>query len=288
MRLSTATELFMSRPDTTVFDAIDTAKHVGFDCLDMSFFNHHKNGTGIATDDWRDWAHRIREHADRAGILFRQAHGMFVTGMQWDDPDYPERDGILALNTRCIEAAKILGVEWMVIHPLNLPHDPVYNRQKAKDANLTYLAPFIDKARAEGIGLAIENMVDFVRNRRRYCGGDPDELLDLVDTIHDPAVGICIDTGHSFLAGMDVASFIRLAGERVKALHINDNRQKGDEHLVPFDGLINWPSVLSALRDIGYDHDFAFELARHKMPEDVLDSWYRYVYTLGRSLIHLT
>ena len=285
--LSTAATLFTGGPKMTIFEAIKAAKKAGFDYLDMSFFAYCRNDGEMAKENWRDWICQVKECADQNGIRFRQTHGNFVLGLQWDDPAFPEGKDLLALNTRCAEASKILGAEWMVVHPMNLPRQPVYNRGVNKAANLAYLAPVIEKAKEVGIGIAVENMVDFSRNMRRYCGGDPEELLDLVDTINDPAVGICLDTGHACLTSIHVPSYIRLAGDRLKALHINDNRQKGDEHLLPFDGLVDWQGVAQALRDIGYDHDYSFEVRSRAIPKAAQESWFKYVHDLGEALINL-
>ncbi len=287
MTLSTATTLFTAGPKLSIFEAIEAAKKAGFDYLDMSFFDCYRNDGELLREDWKEWILRVREAADQKGIAFRQTHGLFVLGMQWDDPDYPEGKELLALNTRCAEASKLLGAECMVVHPMNLPRQPIYNRQINKEANLAYLDPVINKAKDVGLCIAIENMVDFSRNMRRYCGGDPEELFDLVDTINDPSVGICIDTGHACLTSIDVAQFIRLTGDRLMALHINDNRQKGDEHLLPFDGLVDWKGVAEALRAIGYDHDFAFELRSRAIPKAAQESWFKYIHDLGESLINL-
>lgn len=36
------------------------------------------------------------------------------------------------------------------------------------------------------------------------------------------------------------------------ALHLNDNDGKGDQHLMPFDGNINWDTVMKKITDIQY------------------------------------
>jgi len=283
MYLSTSIGFVAQNYNMSVFEVIDTLKRAGFEYLDMTFMSYLN--TDLSSDNWIEWTHKIKEHADKCGIKFNQTHGTFVLGSQWDDPEYTRRDEILGLNERCIEASKILGAKWMVIHPCNLPHDPIYSAKKAKQANIEYLAPFIDKAKQHGIGLAVENMIDFSNNRRRYCGGDPYELLDLVDTINDPDVKICIDVGHANLAGVDPASYIRLAGDRIKALHIDDNLRDGDKHLIPFRGNIDWNSVTKALKDIEYNNDFSFELRKSPYPLEVLDSYLKFVYDLGMNLI---
>lgn len=262
-------------------------KQAGFSYADVSLWDYCFGEGPMTHDGAEKWAEQQRSIADALGITVHQTHGYTLAGLQWDDPTCPYYDTFTERNLRCIRATRILGAKWMVVHPTNLPHAPLYNPKAAKEANLAYLAPLIEEAKKQGVGLAVENMVDYSRNRRRYCGGDPYELLDLVDTIHDPAVGICIDTGHAHQAGMDVPAFIRLVGDRLKATHINDNPRDGtkDSHLMPYCGGICWQEVSAALKEIGYRGDFSYELAHVHLPAEAIPAWLKSLYTLGESII---
>ena len=266
---------------------LDILHDAGFNYVDISLWTYSQPGSTIEKDDWREWAHRVKAHADEIGVKIRQTHGNTLAGMQWDDYNYPLWDYTWENNHRCVEITKILGAEWMVMHPTNLPHDPCYSRKKAREENLRYLAPFIDDAKKHGVGIAVENMVDFRGSRRRYCGGDPEELIELVDMINDKAVGICIDTGHANQAGIHVGSFIRMAGDRIKATHIDDNNREGDSHLPPFFGNIDWQDTMQALKDINYQGDFSFELANQNFHGETVYNWYRFIRGLGDDLLGL-
>ena len=43
-----------------------------------------------------------------------------------------------------------------------------------------------------------------------------------------------------------------------------------DDHITPFFGTIDWPNVIRALDDIGYEHSFTFEA--HNCIHRMLDS----------------
>jgi sugar phosphate isomerase/epimerase len=45
--------------------------------------------------------------------------------------------------------------------------------------------------------------------------------------------------------------------------HVHDNAGRTDDHLVPFDGTIDWPAAMTALQKIGYDDTLMFEIAAH-------------------------
>ena len=152
------------------------------------------------------------------------------------------------------------------------------------------LVTIVPKTMAEkcGTGIAVENMVDFRDNRRRYCGGSPDELLQLIERINDPDVGICLDTGHANIAGLACPELVRMFGPHLRATHINDNRGKyGDEHLLPYFGSIDWPGVMTALKEVGYGGDFSFEIGSQRIPAALRPQWLTYTAAVGNQLLSL-
>jgi sugar phosphate isomerase/epimerase len=87
-----------------------------------------------------------------------------------------------------------------------------------------------------------------------------DSLLDLIENdFEDTALGICMDTGHACLSG-DTAEAIETAGGYVTTTHLHDNKRQRDDHLVPFQGAIEWAGVVMAFEKIGYDGVFMFEV----------------------------
>ena len=273
-------------PGADPIQDLKTLRRAGFTRISADFWQYSAPDKMLAQDNWRDLIAGYREAANELGVVFPQTHGNTLSGKQWDDPDYREQAAhVWELNYRAIEASAMLGAEWRVMHPTNFPHDPLYSRKKALEANLAYLAPFIEAAKKAGVGIAVENMVDFGGKRRRYCGGDPEELIELVDRINDPDVGICIDTGHAHLSGIDVGAFIRTVGKRLKCTHIDDNRRDGDTHLPPYFGTVDWADTVDALREIGYRGDFSFELSGQRFPAKARDSWCKFIYELGTDML---
>jgi sugar phosphate isomerase/epimerase len=83
-------------------------------------------------------------------------------------------------------------------------------------------------------------------------------------------VGICLDFGHAHLMG-DVADAIETAAEHLITTHVHDNRGRGDDHLVPYRGTIDWPAALLMMQKIGYDGTYLLELAANGNPAAVLE-----------------
>ena len=75
-----------------------------------------------------------------------------------------------------------------------------------------------------------------------------------------PGLGICLDVGHARLQGDVVEALETVAGYLVTT-HLHDNGGRKDDHLLPFDGVIDWPELLIAFQKVGYDGTLMFELA---------------------------
>lgn len=80
-------------------------------------------------------------------------------------------------------------------------------------------------------------------------------------------IGFCWDCGHEycFTPGESV---MRRFGNRTAALHIHDNRclLDADDHLIPFDGAINFETVAKDIADSGYRDTLMLELERNSAP----------------------
>src|SRR5215831_14466996 len=99
---------------------------------------------------------------------------------------------------------------------------------------------------------------------------DAQSLVTMLERDLDaPRAGVCLDFGHAFLMG-DVADAVETVAEHLIATHVHDNAGKKDDHLVPFEGRIDWSLALMAMQKIGYDGTYLMELANTGAPLDIL------------------
>jgi len=88
-----------------------------------------------------------------------------------------------------------------------------------------------------------------------------EEIVGIIEAVGRRHMGICLDTGHANMTKTDQAAFIRASGPLLKALHIADNEGQTDQHLMPFGkGNVPWKTVVSALKEIGFDGLFNLEI----------------------------
>ena len=153
-----------------------------------------------------------------------------------------------------------LGVEVIVIHPGHL-HVPGVEREDVSEADraisMSYFIDWIKAAAPEaekaGVVLGLENM--------HYNPGwvirSQKELVDAVDEIDSPAVGITLDVGHAWGSG-GIDAGIETFGERIQHVQAHDARgpegagNVRDQHMEIGTGLIDWTSVGKLVKSRNY------------------------------------
>jgi sugar phosphate isomerase/epimerase len=89
------------------------------------------------------------------------------------------------------------------------------------------------------------------------------------EDLESAEIGICLDVGHAHLEG-DLVDAIELTSGHLAAVHVHDNHGRTDEHLMPFEGSIDWPGAMTALQKVGYDGALIFEIASRGRSRETL------------------
>lgn len=245
---------------------LEVLRGVGYSTIDLGFCMQDEENYILAGDDWEKKIDRLGETAAKLGIDFYQSHTPFVPGcsmytLSQNDPDYEARYREF-LRRACIANGR-LGVKWSVIHPMTYPQFN-YERKASLEQNHAFFDPYVELCIRGGTGVAYENMLPSLNRQYpvRYCQ-HYDDLIELVDSYGDPMVGLCWDTGHANQMKLDQGRALRTIGSRLVALHLNDNAYNtADEHLLPFMGGVDWPEVIRALVEIGYQGSLNYETAK--------------------------
>ena len=289
MRLSTSTNIMdrYNNVQNTVSmeECVVKCAEAGYEVLDMNFCDMSNAGMPLAKDNWQEWVESIGSLAAEHGIEFSQSHTDFynVISDKVENVEWREE-----LVRRAIIGSGMLGVKWVVFHAGNYI-GPWYSAEISREKNIKYFKPHIELAKANGTGIAIENMVEGIgRNARRYTA-TTGELIDLVDTINDPSVGICWDFGHAHLNGIDQAEALRRIGSRLVATHVADNHGDKDDHVMPYLGSIDWEPLMKVLKEIDYKYDFTYEIHNYlgRVPLELRETGLKYSYEVGMYLLSL-
>ncbi len=165
-----------------------------------------------------------------------------------------------------LDYAAVAGAELIVYHGRRVsPGAPGAGTRLA--AERRSLARLVRRAAALGVALAIENLAPSYPGPA-LVGHDPLALLELVDALDSPAVGVCLDVGHANvvagLTGVDLLEMVEPLLHRTRLFHLHDNfgalpgERSGsyeplclDLHLVPGAGTVPWRRLAPVLATHG-------------------------------------
>jgi len=218
--------------------------------------------------DWRTDVPRARQLLDEAGIAVPSVH---IASAGWNvaDPEESVRQIALAQALACLAPAAALGARVVICHH-NAPRVPFQaeDRMANMARSRESLGKLADRAATLGLQLAVENLPQ--RHTPRP-GGPIEDVLEIIDGLGEH-VGICVDAGHSNANGRRADEEVRIAGDKLLAVHIQDNDGLGeDQHLLPGAGTTDWQRFVAALDACAPDCIRTFEVgAKGGDPDDVL------------------
>ena len=130
------------------------------------------------------------------------------------------------------------------------------------DAAFSSLEHLTGFAKARGVTIALENKPDEL--------GSPSSLQHFITDTHLHDLRLCFDTGHAHLEPGVEASFDMMR-DRVATTHVHDNHGEKDEHLLPFEGSIDWDAILTAFAGAPQALPIVLELKEHAGGKPALD-----------------
>ncbi|MGL4344983.1 MAG: sugar phosphate isomerase/epimerase family protein [Cellulosilyticaceae bacterium] len=191
---------------------------------------------------------------------------------------YNRKAGVELIKNR-VDLAECIGANEIVLH-LYVPYEAVQNDLEAKDrfyeqvyASLDELEPYCLQ---KGVRICMENLFDMPQ-------AIVEESLERMFQKYDKAfLGFCIDTGHANMVWQDdMTAIIEKYKDRLYAMHLHDNDQKGDGHHLPGNGTIKWPAVMASLAKTAYEEPLVFELACH---EENVDMFLEKAYQVSKDI----
>ena len=215
---------------------------------------------GIGMDEGGyDVIRRCRELLDGKGMVCSQTHLDCYTPLTCSTVVHPEKEESIR---RGIELTSILGAPTAVYHPRTAISKD-YDWRLSFEHNREALKPLLETAVKENVLVAVENIPVFPDcPQHRFYSSDPDDLCELVDSFGTAPIGICWDTGHANLMSFDQPKMVRQLGGRIICTHVSSNFKEQDWHLLPLYGYLDFPKLMAAFRDIGYQRDLTLEIRK--------------------------
>ena len=232
---------------------LEIAAH-GFDAVELFAARLHldyHNPAGVS--DLLQWL-------TEAGLELISVHAPVIDA-SLASADAAEREHALAETERALHIGRRIPFKSLVVH-LGRPRTAGARGGTNRDAARRSIDALAKAAEPLGIDIALEVIPNDLSRAA--------SLTELVDEELEAAnVGICLDLGHAHMAG-DLADTIETVSEHLVSVDVHDNRGRHDDHLVPFDGTIDWPGALTAIQKVGYDGTLLLEIAAHGSAKDTL------------------
>ena len=239
-------------------ECLQLAKDAGFDGIELNYDLESDLSPKSGPKDFQ----AIRKMADEIGIAISGLCSFLFWPYPLTSNNPTERKRGMELAGLMTEAAHHLGTDNLLVVPgaVHMPwredHEPTPNDicdQRAKEA----IKKLLPKAEKLNVHLNMENI---------FFNGyllSPDEMIRFVDGFDSEYVHVHFDTGNIMLFQFP-EHWIRILGNRIRNVHLKEFTKKGTDHSLEsfrplLDGTTNWPVVMEAFNEIGYDGYLTFE-----------------------------
>ena len=222
---------------------------------------------------WECLSRKIKAAVEEAGLDFVDAHSVYGTWWDLNEPDPERREEMVAAHIHAMSLAASLGVKTITIHVgnslspgVNYPPSAWLDAisqvtwERHVDNATAALKRLVPYAETLGMTICIENV--------RYVCTTPEALLEIKRRFPSEALGFCYDAGHANIVeplyrASDIPSQRAMAENASTPLalqildqmlphvvncHLHDNDGKGDQHLLPGMGTLDWAGVAARLK----------------------------------------
>ena len=167
-----------------------------------------------------------------------------------------------------LDMAALMGIQLAVIHPIAWYSSEVKYGDWVR-ANIAFLSPLVEYAKAKGIRLCLENMPSEHEAENNHLFGSC--ALNISSLAEKLGIGICWDVGHANISGYKQSEQMQILKGKIDVLHIHDNAGKGqkDSHMLPFDGSVDWEDVAFGMRCSEFSGILDIEVTAWALPGDV-------------------
>ena len=205
-------------------------------------------------------AHHTLIRKQRRDVLDGLArYGMAVvchlpTFVSTADPTESLREASIQETILSLKEASDLKPLKVVLHPSFIQGLGTMMLEQTRQYAVEALDRILNEAERLSFPICVENL--FPRSCSLVNPEDFDALFRRF-----PSARLALDTGHAHIGGIErIGAFIRRHAGRIGHIHASDNSGRDDEHLPIGAGSIDFPRVVKALREIGYDDTITLEV----------------------------
>ena len=235
-KLKLAVKYDMIRLDGSIEKKLELVKSLGFVGVEMNSPSNIDKKEAVAA-------------RDKTGVAI---HGV-IDSVHWRDtlshPDEKVRAKGLAALKGALEDAKVYGADTALLVPGVVNKDATYEQcWERSSAEVRKAIPTADKL---GVKIAIEVVWNNFLTK-------PEQLIEYIDQFKTPFVGAYFDCSNMVKYGVKSGDWIRKLGKRMlkfdfKGFSMMKFKNKENPWVAIGEGDEDWPDVLQALSEVGYN-----------------------------------
>jgi inosose dehydratase len=249
-------------PMSRQFEAI---REMGIQYADLTD-NHNGGMLGVeygfaASVSLDSHPEKIRAMVEKVGIELTAfcAHANLL------DPAAPEVYGTNEI-IKAIRLAKLLGIDHVITTEGEPKTEFGHNLTPAERLFAVREKLYTPILWAEELG------VQLLLETHGIVTDSVEAMGDLLNALgHEDTVGICLDTGNSWLGGAEPLEFVKVFGKRIRHVHWKDMPREMEEKrgtlfgcgmgsIALGDGVVGIPEIVSALKQAGFDGATTLEI----------------------------
>ena len=237
-----------------LLEAIPRAAGLGYQGYEIDIGDFGNTGLGL---HWPE--EYTAEHFSAAGEAARRA-GIEISslclGVLWrfypSSPELADRAQAAEIIRESARFAALVGAK-VILLPVGQPDS--LSPEQARGNLVEVLKECVPEAEKAGVMYGVENVGQALAHAA-------DDLLDIISRVGSPACQVYYDVGNGTAQGADPGADMRKLGEHIVMLHVKDLRktERGRETAVIGDGVVDWPRVAGAAKEIGYDGYLTLEV----------------------------
>lgn len=279
--------------------SLTLAAQAGFKYLDFDLTGNYD----CATKDEERYFGEFLNIAEDLGVKIIQSHAPYIKGQSTDSSVFSGKEFTEKVKA-AIRRAAILKCPYLVMHLYapympnfkNIPYEYDKYMEENIKLNLEFCASIEKDLEEYGVNMAIENIVAYDFTKRAHAASvcaTSKECNRYIDQLGEKNFSVCFDAGHlNLLAGETHAEFVKALKGRISVLHLHDNFGvlndwfgELDRHLPPYIGTLEWNNLADALKEVGFNGVYSFEVNSYGPTINALDN-YKYIYKAGAQIFY--
>lgn len=236
----------------SIEEQINLAEKAGYQTIEFNVAETHQKELDLSLDTTKEELELIAQLIEKSTLKIESVSTVLHWRFPLSSPDEKIREKGIEVAKKMIDFAAFFKADTILVVPgvvtPEVDYASCYERSKKC---LEVIAAY---GQEKNISVGIEN----VENRFLQS---PIEAKRFIDEINQPNVGFYLDIGNVIPVGYP-EHWIPILDQRILKVHVKDYTKHGSCQLLAGD--VNWKSVMTELKKIGYSGPLTCEVSPYK------------------------